>query len=46
MDQDLIDDDLSESGVNDDVPLRNTSNERENQTNVTNATMPLLLQAI
>ena len=29
MDQDLIDDDLSESGVNVDVPLRNTNNERE-----------------
>ena len=29
MDPDLINDDLSESGVNVDVPLRNTSNERE-----------------
>ena len=29
MDQDLIADDLCESGVNVDVPLRNTNNERE-----------------
>ena len=29
MDQDLIADDLSENGVNEDVPLRNTDNERE-----------------
>ena len=29
MDKDLIDDDFSESGVNVDVPLRNTNNDRE-----------------
>ena len=29
MDQDLIDDDISKSGVNVDVPLRNTNNEGE-----------------
>ena len=27
MDQDLIDDDFSENGVNEDAPLRNTNNE-------------------
>ena len=30
MDQNLIDDDFSESGVNEGVPLRNTNNEGEN----------------
>ena len=29
MDQNLIDDDFSESGINVDVPLRNTNNEKE-----------------
>ena len=29
MDQNLIDDDLIESGVSEDIPLRNTNNERE-----------------
>ena len=32
MDQDLIDDDFSETGVNADVPLRKSNNEEEKST--------------